>query len=891
MASVVGNSGYAASLPFQAQSGVMFDGKNIIANFYDDPTGATARTPSISVADTADMVFTQQDHVRSSPAQTITRGYHFTSWYGYRATYGMMVFWDGEQLNGGYLNDDTNVQAAYPGTGLGYGTVTGFDAGKAVSVIIDSTDRPWCAGSDATSLKVARCTNAYNLTPQDTIITIRTNNSQSSMPQLISFENGCVGLVSAMNHNMTVYYDEWDADGNRTVTDEVVTTDISSWAYTRAVATRDNQIFLLWRSSSTTSDLKYSVRDTTGVSGTWSVAAAAKGDIDGTAGNFTSCANYGTDDEVHVFYFDGTDIQHFSWTSVGGITTNDTFVAAPSLLSTGMCAPYFDSALIPVIYHLTGGDIMCETYTLAQTTVNSPDKTVVSKQGHNYQATAGTDIQSFSFGGKNLHLYMGRDNIAYAVYEDAGVFSTPIKWSKRFWDLHNTITGTVNSDGYVYTAVGGRNAGMVNYIVIKKSNYPLNHASFEGDLDPSNWTDVSPTNITGRGYKALMVDDDDTLYLIYGNAVDSYTILERRGGTWAAGQQIIDTSTFGANHAYFDAFVLDDDPTQSIHLFWSYHDDTLTPGIPGGLILQDELFYINILPDGDGTFTLRESDKTTTIASPATHLTSEVVYSDDANFYTALGGGVINLADGTPMLAIARRSASTPYATTSMGVWTVSAGVWSYDELQTTGFPHYTVPRIVSGAGGTFVTSSDESSGVVELISYLSKDAGVSWETARAETSGSSFDNYYAVPSPRDADENNLLFHSRISRNYSELIFSTLSLLELSASEIDSTGCLLTFTPYTEVDTATNVEIHRSATSPVAGDGTTLISDGETGTTYHDETANAGATYYYVVVYKNVGDTEVARSAETSITTSSTTGADTPYNICRSICCSICRSI
>lgn len=772
MPSIVGNSAYAASLPFTAQGGAWYDGKNIMVGFYDGD-GVVNNPIQVSVADAGDMVFTQQD-ITGDNIASYNRGYKFNFFFGYRATYAMLIHTDGSTLNGLYVDDNDQIVRQYPLEGLGFG-VSALGVITS-SVTIDRNDRIWVAGNNNTHLQIQRGTNPYNLTPLDGVVTVRATSGSGCMPQWISYEDGRVGLLSAMNTDLTLYYDEWDGDGNRTVTDEVVTTDISSWAYTRGVATRDNQLFVMWRSSSTPSDLKYRVRSA-GTGGTWGTVGAARADIDGTAGNFQTTADYGKDGEVVIFYYDGTDINHFRWTGGSTFTSNTQFVAAPTLINTLFSAPYFESHKIPFVYHLSNGDIMCETLDLTPTEVYSGDGNLLSTAGHNYQATAGTDIQSFTKGTISLHMFMGRDNIPKVIFEDDGTFNAPVEWGHRYWDFHNTITGTIDNDGYVYTATGGRTGTSTNTLIIKKSNYPLDHASFEADLVYSNWVDISPSpGMIGRGYKGLLADRNGVLYLIFGENVTDYTVREYRSAAWSA-KTIIVSTTYDPNHTYFGGFALDDDAGQeSIHLTVTYHKDDATPGIPGGTILQDAMWYINILPDGDGTFTIRESDKTTIIAAPANESTMELIDTDTANHYWAVGGGMGVLSDGSPIFAAGRRSSSDPYATESIGVWTVSAGVWSYQELQNSNFPHYYPPRIVVGGNGIFVTTGKVVSDIVEIISFISLDDGASWGNVRNETSGSLFDNYYAVPSPRNATSNNLLFHSRLSRNYSELIFATLIL-------------------------------------------------------------------------------------------------------------------
>ena len=92
-------------------------------------------------------------------------------------------------------------------------------------------------------------------------------------------------------------------------------------------------------------------------------------------------------------------------------------------------------------------------------------------------------------------------------------------------------------------------------------------------------------------------------------------------------------------------------------------------------------------------------------------------------------------------------------------------------------------------------------------------------------------------------------------------------LLRVVTGGITPNGCALTFTDYTAVTSATHAEVHRSESSPVAGDGTTLIADDITTGSFVDNTADSDTTYHYVLVYKDVSDAEVGRTNELEITT------------------------
>jgi hypothetical protein len=457
--------------------------------------------------------------------------------------------------------------------------------------------------------------------------------------------------------------------------------------------------------SSASRDLAYKIRDR--VSGTWGNVGTVTSDIlydpnDYGSSYFTSCADVGHTEIVYIFYYNGTtpsngNIVYRTWDG-SSISSATTFVSAPSLKSGNFTAPLFDSDKIPVLYHLASNSIMLEKLDLTKTQFSS-DGMLVSLTGDNSQGTWIEDKVVTAYP-KTLVTYIDRSHKLYGRIYNHDTSSWEGSWtnmtSKRYWDLHNVLTISIDPNKFIYAYEGGREHGSnpaPNYLIAYKSKYTLDDVNFSlNTQDTNKWDNISPTNLAGRGYKRIIVDNYGIPHLLFWWET-TLSIREYRNSVWSSATNLVFT-TYPPAYPYWLNACLGMETTgqKSIHLCWSYRQITYQPEVTKGNILQWELNYMQIIPNGAGGYTAKTSTGGS-LSLPCTETNKDNIYSGStimsqrANSTAYSVGNTVTLVTNNGHwyeCTTAGTSASGPptfntnhYSTTTDGsvVWT-EQGLW-----------------------------------------------------------------------------------------------------------------------------------------------------------------------------------------------------------------------
>ena len=545
---------HAIQPPFQ--SGVWFDGENITVNYYSGD-GSEYLSPMLAHADISDYVFVQQElpDLRGTN-NPIHRAYEFSSWPKFNGTWTMPVF-----ITSNSATPDTALRAAFHHDTLD--EYQEYSAGHPLSnavypisysfpaIAIDESGTTWFGGrNNATNQIEVNHVNEFFQLDGTLTTTILDTSASVGAVQIIPLENRNVGFVYGVAAG-TLYYRELDRETQQFSTAVQINTGYDSSPAAglnfRAVATRAGNIFVAWHDTEQT--VVYRVYN----GSTWgTVGALTRGLPPGlVAGGFTTSAITGRENMVAIATITPTGIDYKTWDD--GVMSSPTEVLSGNFwdgINAGhIQAPFFDSQKF-VIAYIDFAIGLLKAHDIDIPPIGTPvmNTTLLSTFGAHFEATY-RGRHSATRGKISLHQFIGKDMKSYVVYENDGVFSTPVAWSKRYFDGHNQSIITISPAGYVYLAEGGRAAATVkNHIKIFRSPVTIDNPAFESKLEQSQWVDISPPEqkqfTTGRGYKEMLVDRNETLYVMtasgYGELTQWY-VREYRPDIFT-----VDTITYGA---------------------------------------------------------------------------------------------------------------------------------------------------------------------------------------------------------------------------------------------------------------------------------------------------------------------------------------------------------
>lgn len=506
-------------------------------------------------------------------------------------------------------------------TSLNFTTTTTGVASRHPSMVIDKDGFTWSADVSSTGdVRVRRSTDPFTLNNGfDAATTIRTGLTFASSVQLVTYSNGDVGafycdtLLTLYYQHYTAATDSWEGAGS----ERIIDTDVTAWYNWRVVVTRNDQAVILWKDG-TSNDLRFRIYDQTGDA--FNSAADFATDINSASGSYyTSCADIGQAESVYVFYHDGTNIVRREWngSTVSGKTT---FISSVTLMTgtfTNLSSSFFESQKIPVMYQLSDGTIKVDTFDLTPTQ-ESTDGTLVTLAGHADVGTHhfGTDMM-VTKGNFDFILDIGLDQIAYATVYNNSTQSVHIARTqiggKRYVDIsHNGPSCFIDDTGKIIYMEGGRDGVTTENLIMLQSDFALDSGSFSltrtgGVLD--DWSDISPTALTGRGYKQVVVDQGGIPHLFFMTDISTMTVREYRSNSWSAPKTIV-SLTDGDNQLYWCGVKLGKEPSgqKSLLAPWCFTDKSVVPTDFAETFYSNEMNYLRLIPDGAGDYTGARAD-------------------------------------------------------------------------------------------------------------------------------------------------------------------------------------------------------------------------------------------------------------------------------------------
>lgn len=597
-------------------------------------------------------------------------------------------------------------------------------------------------------LKVIRSGTAVTLQQAglDNHTTIKTITGGSSGCKLLSFENADMGIIytDAPGAALGIYFKYFDYPTSTWGSEETLPFSAVLYHiwYWQAAITRDGEVIAFWVQSATPTILRYAIRSA-GSGGTWGAIQTGP-TINSTHNQFACTTNLGVNNEVFFYYYDGTNLKYNTITN-GTLGTAVTLVASVAALKTSgynLQAPDKSINTFGLMYSLNDNRIVLATHTSASVEVGV-NGTLVSQFGAPLAGTFPFVTHMVKYGTRTFYSWNGADGASYAnVYNDTTKtwLYSDTKISVDYADIHNVICVAVSADGYVYTAAGSRISLTTAHIVIKKSDYPLDHASFT----LAAFTDISPdtTGITAaRGYKYMRVDDAGILHLLTLHESNLW-LRNYNGSSWSTRQEIFNpTVTAPANNSYTIDMVLGKEASgqKSLHIALTVSDSSVDALLAGGNPAA-ETFYLKAVYQTARSYKIYKADGTELTTLPVTELTADQVYDGYVgSYYPRIWGGMEVLSDNTPIIAqiLVHKTTFAPQNIT-VYKWTGSAWsatiVTSSVTYPTTGLQGWN-PRITQEANGDlYVVSGDSVSNILQVVEYKSTDVGATWGAASYRT-------------------------------------------------------------------------------------------------------------------------------------------------------------
>jgi hypothetical protein len=180
---------------------------------------------------------------------------------------------------------------------------------------------------------------------------------------------------------------------------------------------------------------------------------------------------------------------------------------------------------------------------------------------------------------------------------------------------------------------------------------------------------------------------------------------------------------------------------------------------------------MKVVPQGDGTYKRYKADGTEITGTTSKSANTDLIYdgvTSPADF-VRVGGGVDTLSDGTPLCIVHLSDRDSPYAITESRLYYWDGDSWEYTVVQNADFPYHSQPKLAVVDDSIYVADIKVVSGVNEIVKYISADGGVSFDGGELITTSSTFGQYNPLVSPGSGGSQNLIWHTRIHRNYSEV--------------------------------------------------------------------------------------------------------------------------
>ena len=429
----------------------------------------------------------------------------------------------------------------------------------------------------------------------------------------------------------TIYFTEHDYVNDTWATADSIVTDLSGSVSYRGVITED-YLYVLYQEDTTDFDIrviKYNLASETWDSSSTEIIT----DNYAAAYYWSAWSNVGEENEIWITYYDGTDItmRSYDGTTVGGSVP---IVSSPTLKHGWITSPLKALGKSGVMYHTSDNVLRMVEVGMSRSSRHQTGQSV----GYGRVAYAAP----LTYNGRTLATYIGEDSIAKGnIWLDSAsrwVYPEAQDIAIRYWDsVHNATVQTITSDGYVYFAQGGRNAGDTTDLSVYRSSYPLDNVDFNLSITSGAWVDVTPSGDYSdyRGYKELHADESNNavLYLVKDTG-DTIEILVHDGSSWVTTDEMlinhhqVDLSTAGGSrYAYSGPYWLSNlgqgTDGVSTHIFYTIRNDH---AFFDAASWSDGIFYLRVESQGDGTFEYYRKDG---VAASDEH---EITSANDPDF-------------------------------------------------------------------------------------------------------------------------------------------------------------------------------------------------------------------------------------------------------------------
>ncbi len=343
---------------------------------------------------------------------------------------------------------------------------------------------------------------------------------------------------------------------------------------------------------------------------------------------------------------------------------------------------------------------------------------------------------------------------------------------------------------HLFFQVGGGGGKMLVRQYSKKLAYDGQTVNFTVGLTVTDGTSgatgiiLSDTDngATGMLYLGSVTGTFGTNNALTDSGSGSATINGTLTEAWSGVTNIVDLVD-SDNHLYTLDITLGNESSgqKSTNLVWSFRDKSVQPEVEGGSILHDELNFLNIMPQGDETYKGYKGDLSTEFtggtALPCHETNKDNIFDSDASHWVGAFGGVGVIGNTTPCLVWTRRDATGDNEINSLRFTKWGGSSWDDTEIANSDFPWHFPPRIIIASDTTiWVVGVKTVSSVDQVVSYYSEDNGATF-SYNAQHSTSSVESAVPMLSPYDSSNMILMWHDRVSRAHSEVVFEKFAIL------------------------------------------------------------------------------------------------------------------
>ena len=619
-----------------------------------------------------------------------------------------------------------------------YGFIT--SDGQWHAAIYDYTNYLWAATTQSSGTAVAVKRNRNRITaadPWEAQTVIESGLGGSVAMQFVAYPNSDVGLV--YSNGNALRYAHWTYLTNTWGTPESITTTNNAYDKFSSTVTNSGRLVVVWVDQTDTTAIVMHQR----VSGSWGSTTTTSSMV-ASCKSLTLSKDEGAVDACYLYYAKDGGI--FKRNIISGSLGSETLLKALPSSITGSTFQCIKSSIdrFGVMYQLSNGQVRFASHTEAAVE-RGVNGILISKRGAPSGATMPFVKQMVDYGDYSVIFVNGDNSKVMGGIWDRVTSSWVLPLtaiSERYWDIHAMASSAISPDGYVYYAYWGRSSQ--GDPKVKKSNYPIGHASF---TSMTLFTDISPSMsgtgfgatpaATLRGYKYMEVDSNGVLHFgLMGSS--SLYINNYNGTSWSGWKYIANFEAPTNQVMYTEGMKLGKETSgqQSLHIATCLTD---TPsGIYSNSAWCVGAWYLKVVMQADRTYLgydITGASVTLPITETLTGATKYFDHGVDTTHYYRHWGGFDVLEDNTPIMVSQR--CGTTYDPVDVSAYRWDGSAWVRTTASSSiSYPasvelNSWTPRVfhVPATGKIHVTYSSDASGTFELFEATSTDSGATWSS------------------------------------------------------------------------------------------------------------------------------------------------------------------